>query len=95
MSSESAGAAKPQARPATGEPTVTVLNSDPFLRTVLLPGEGGVQRPVSIPPGKVDKFHKTTPGRVEVTAADWELIKKHPTAKHLVKAGTLSLLAGG
>jgi hypothetical protein len=74
---------------------VTVLNADPYLRTIDF-GENpadGTRRGVSIPASKTDKFHRVTPGRAEMPLSDWQAIKAHPTAKHLVRRGVLTLLA--
>ena len=47
---------------------------------------------MSVPAAKVDGFRKTTPGRAEVSRADWTAIIENPTAKALLATGTISLL---
>lgn len=71
---------------------VTVVNSEPYPRAVDCgANEDGTRKILSIPKAKIDKLHHVTPGEAELTAADWELICAHPSAKHLVAKGTLSL----
>lgn len=82
-----------QDAPPGPEKTVTVLNIDPFLRTIDLgKDDDGVSRRVTIPPAKVDGFHRTDPGRTTMKLSEWEGIKVHPSAKFLVMKGNLSLL---
>lgn len=87
---------KAQARdPKTPERTVTVLNSDPYLRTIDfgVDPETSERKDLTIPAAQTNKFHKTTPGRKEgVPISVWEMVLKHPTASKLVKTGTLTLL---
>lgn len=71
---------------------VIVINSDPWFRSVDFGTDAnGVRKVLSIPEAKTDKMHKTTVGQVEMTHAEWEAICAHPTAKHLVASGSLSL----
>ena len=81
--------------PKAPERTVTVLNSDPYLRTIDfgVDPETSERKDLTIPAAATNKFHKTTPGRKEgVPISVWEMVLKHPTASKLVKSGTLTLL---
>ncbi len=83
--------------PPAPEGPVTVLNHTPHARVVdfgVIGDEStGPRERVDIPaaahclPGAAPK-----PGRVEVTAQQWERIKSHPTACHLVRSGGLTRL---
>lgn len=83
------GAATPEQDP---DEKVTICNSDPFPRVVDFGvAPDGQRRTVQIPAAKVDKLHTTTVGQAGWTRAEWEETCKHPTARHLVARGALSL----
>lgn len=54
----------------------------------------GPRRRISIPRGKLDGLKtRVEPGRLEkVPLSDWEAIKVHPTAKHMVMDATLTMI---
>jgi hypothetical protein len=84
----------PEAKPTKVVEMVTVINSSPFPREVdfgLVNAETGERKALRIDAAVVDKLHATKVGKAQWSREDWDAVCAHPTAKHLVEAGDLSL----